>query len=705
MSESEIKYLFEPRSVAVIGVSHNPSKVGYKILENILVGGYRGKVFPINRQGGKILGLAVYKSILEIKETIDVGIISVPAGDVYQELEKWPEKKVKFLIIVASGFSEVGNIDEERRVIALTKKKGIRVLGPNVFGIYSSAASLNATFGAKVKAQPGNLAIISQSGALGIALMGKAQTEKIGLSTIVFEGNKADINGKDLLPYFISDQQTKAVFIYLEGVKNGGELMPILKQLSAKKPVVVLKAGVSEKGKIAANSHTGSLAGEARIFSAAVKQCGVIQAESLKQAINWSKFLIRAPLPKGENVLIITNGGGMGILATDLCEKYGLSLFNGEEKLKKTFSSIVPSFGSLKNPVDITGMAGAEDYRLALKAALEEPDIHSIICLGCETAVLDNSQLAKIFMDIFTKAGKPVSFAFVGGEEVRERLLSLREKGLPIFDEVKEAVTCLGSLYQRFRYLKRETAQSKHGEINSLVVGKIKKLIKGEELGKRVSVSADKAREIVKLIKVPIPKTLLAINEKQTIQFAEKICFPVVMKIVSPDIAHKTDSGGVILNLKDKGEVVKAYSLLKQNYKRNYPKVKIEGVEIGEMVNEGLEVIVGAKKDRDFGTVVMFGLGGIYTEVLKDIAFRVFPCSIREVEEMVEEIKSYPLLLGVRGEGKKDIKAVIETIIKLGQVVQNCEQITEIEINPLKVFSAGRGVKALDVRILLKKGF
>jgi len=705
---SDIKLLFEPRALALIGASHDAGKVGYKILENILKGGFKGKVFPVNPKGGKILGLKVFKSVLEIKSEVDLAIIAIPAKAVFEAVEQCAKKKIKFLVIISSGFSEAGNIEEENRIVDFAKKQGMRVLGPNIFGIYSAKVSLNATFGGKV-AKKGNVAIISQSGALGIALMGKTETEGMGLSSIVFEGNKSDLSEKDFLPYFAEDSKTKAIFIYLEGVEDGRELFSVLEKVTKKKPVIIIKAGVSERGAAAAISHTGSLAGEEKVFSAAMKQVGVLRAAGLQQAIHWAKFLSDAPLPEGQETVIITNGGGMGILATDICEKYGIKLSDDHEEIQRSFASLVPAFGSLKNPIDLTGQARAEDYRRALLTACQNPAFGSIICLGCETAVLDNVELRRVFTEIYQKAGKPVVFAFVGGREVQEKLISLKEKGVPIFEVIEEAVSCLAALYihQKNLKLKRGRCEAvtprrcKAAVLSKAVVSGIQKIGQKSQLVGRGTVSLSDSQKMARLLEIDLPKSLLVKTLPQALDFSRRVGFPLVAKIVSPQIIHKTDFGGVILDLKNKSELKNAFKFLLQKIKRDCPECVVEGVEISQMVEGGVEMVVGAKKDRDFGTVVMVGLGGIFVETLKDIVFRVYPLSFDEAREMVEELRSYPLLEGVRNGKRKEIEAVVETILKLGNIVESCPEISEIEINPLKVFEEGRGVKALDIRILM----
>jgi acyl-CoA synthetase (NDP forming) len=350
----DIKDLFEPKSLAVIGAARDENKIGYKILKNILTGGYRGKVYPVNPQGGEILGLQSYRTVEEVNGPVDVASIVIPAKFVFEAVQSCAKKGVKYLTIISSGFSEIGNNEEERRIVSYARDHGMRVLGPNIFGIYSAAASLNATFGSS-GIIPGQVAIVTQSGALGIAMIGKAAVENIGLAAIVSVGNKTDVDEADLLEYLVIDPNTKIVLMYIEGVRDGERLIRAVKKTTQKLPVVVIKSGRSERGAIAAASHTGSLAGSDEIFDAIMRQCGVLRAEGVEEAFNWCKFLANTPYPSGENTVIVTNGGGIGVMATDACEKFGVRLYDDMVALKEVFSTVTPEFGSTKNPVDLTG--------------------------------------------------------------------------------------------------------------------------------------------------------------------------------------------------------------------------------------------------------------------------------------------------------------------------------------------------------------
>lgn len=364
--------LFEPRSIAVIGASADRGKIGYRLVENILASGYRGEVYPINPRGGEVLGRRVYPTILDVEDEIDVACIAIPAASVFHAVTQCAQKGVKFVPIITSGFSEVGNLEEEKRIVAYARAHGMRVLGPNIFGVYSAKASLNTTFGPR-DIQPGHVAIITQSGALGIAMIGKTAVEEIGLSAIVSVGNKADIDEADLLDYLIADDDTHVILMYIEGIKTGDRLLEVLSGGTQHKPIVLIKAGRSERGAVAAASHTGALAGSDVIFEAVTRQCGMLRAESLRDAFAWCKFLVETPLPSGENTVIITNGGGVGVMATDACEKYGVNLYGDRPTLKDIFSDVTPAFGSTQNPIDLTGQATDAGYHAALTAGLVHP--------------------------------------------------------------------------------------------------------------------------------------------------------------------------------------------------------------------------------------------------------------------------------------------------------------------------------------------
>ncbi|MGA2954585.1 MAG: acetate--CoA ligase family protein [Thermodesulfobacteriota bacterium] len=702
-SNLNIKYLFEPENIAVIGAARDENKIGYKILKNILTGGYQGKIYPVNPQGGEILGLKAYRNIEEVNGPVDVASIVIPAKFVYEAVKSCARKKVKYLTIISSGFSEIGNNEEERRIVSYANEHHMRILGPNIFGIYSAAASLNATFGSS-GIIPGRVAIITQSGALGVAMIGKTTVENIGLSAIVSVGNKTDVDEADLLEYLVTDDHTKIVLMYIEGVRNGERLIQAVKMTTQKIPVVVIKSGRSERGAIAAASHTGSLAGSDEIFEAIMRQCGVLRAESVEEAFNWCKFLANTPFPSGENTVIVTNGGGIGVMATDACEKYRVKLYDDTAALKEAFSTVTPDFGSTKNPIDLTGQATSSHYNSALEKALKNREINSIIALYGETAVFDAKNLSSMIEENsrkFKEEKKPLVFSIFGGEKIENCLISLKRTDAAVYGDVYEAVSCLGSVYAYYHYLRERSDAIDQAEID---VQAISRVLEGALEEGRSFLLAHEGQAVMRAAGILIPQSIIARSLDEAVRGAEKIDYPVVMKVVSRDILHKSDAGGVALDIEDKNEVIDAYQAILRNSRAYKADAHIEGVEISEMVTKGMETIIGARRDRTFGPMIMFGLGGIYVEVMKDVAFRALPINRKEILSMVKEIRAYPLLLGVRGEEKKDLDAVVDAIIQVGTILQKCDRISDIEINPLMVYEHGMGVKAVDVRILLASG-
>lgn len=698
----EIQRLFEPQSIAVVGASKDPKKIGHTVVSNILSSGFRGKVYPVNPSGGELLGLKIYPDIEAINAPVDVVCTTIPAAFVFESVKSCADAGVKFNLIISSGFSEVGNTEEEQRIVDYANDRGMRVIGPNVFGLYSAEANMDATFGPG-NILPGSVAIITQSGALGLAMIGKTKVENIGISAIVSVGNKADIDEADLLGYLAAQERTKVILMYIEGITHGRRFLDTVKKVTAHKPVVVIKSGRSERGAVAAASHTGSLAGSDEITDAVLKQCGVLRAENITEAFNWAAFLSNTALPETDHAVIITNGGGIGVMATDACEKYCIDLYDDGRNLKKMFSPVTPSFGSTKNPIDITGGAAGKEYNSALQVALDSPDIGASIALYCETATFLAEELETVLEDNHRKyhrAGKPLVFAVVGGEDINNAVTTLGRKNVPVFGDVYEAVSCLGKLYEHKRYINNIPCGFENVDIDSETVETICRTAMEQE---RYFLLAHEAMKIMEIAGIAIPKNAIAANLDEAVKKAEEIGYPVVMKVVSKDIVHKSDAGGVALNLDNRDEVVDAYQAIIRNCREYNSSAAIQGIEVAEMLSREAETIIGARRDNTFGPIIMFGLGGIYVEVMKDVAFRALPVTRTQIMEMIKHTRSYPLLLGVRGEEQKDIESVINVIMKIGALISTCPSISDIEINPLIVYENTMGSKAVDVRILLSK--
>ncbi len=511
-------------------------------------------------------------------------------------------------------------------------------MGPNIFGHYSAKVSLNATFG-PTNIPKGNVAIITQSGALGVAMIGKAKVQNIGLSAIISVGNKSDIDEADLLEYLVEQKDTKAILMYIEGIQKGERLVHVLKKATKKKPIVVIKSGRSKRGAIAAASHTGSLAGADEIFDAIMKQCGVLRAESVQEALDWSNYLSRTQIPKGENTLIITNGGGVGVLATDACEKYRIKLYSDTQKLNDQFKGVTHGFGSTKNPIDLTGEATAKEYTKALSIALNDDNIKSVLSIYCETAGMDGEELIQSLTNSYQeykKKGKPIVFAIFGGNLSETVIDKLLDVNIPVYRDVYDAVGCLGAIYFQYRNTSELESATKNPPIN---IADLQNIIETALGDGREFLLADEGNQLLNIAGLAGPKSGIARNIEQAVKIAEDISYPVVMKVVSRDILHKSDVGGVLLNLDNKEEVLDAYQTIIHNCKEFKESAIIDGIEIVEQVKSGTEVIIGARRDKSFGPIIMFGLGGIYVEVMKDVSFRALPVNYRETRLMVEEIK------------------------------------------------------------------
>ncbi len=459
MIDEGVRALFNPRSIAVIGASRHPGKIGYTILKNIIDYGYKGKIYPVNPKADEIMGLKAYKSVLDIPGEVDMAIVVVPEKIVLNIAEEAGRKGVKVLVVITSGFSEVGNVEAEKKLVETARKYGMRILGPNIFGIAYTPVSLNATFGPK-ELRPGPIAFISQSGALGIALMGWTIMEKIGVSAIVSMGNMSDIDVVDVSEYLAEDPNTRVITIYLEGLKpgTGRRFVEEMKKITRKKPVIVIKAGRSRRGAAAAASHTGSLAGSDQVYNAAFKQAGIIRAYTTEEMFDWARVFASEPIPEGEETIIITNGGGVGVLATDAAEENGVKLLDPSPELRDAFRKTMPWFGSPKNPVDLTGQAVVENYVEALRIAYESSEIHNIVVLYCQTAILDARELAPAIVKIAEeyRHRKPLVVGMVGGIETYEAMKILKKNNIPAYPSPEKAVVSLAALLKYKRYLDKQ---------------------------------------------------------------------------------------------------------------------------------------------------------------------------------------------------------------------------------------------------------
>ncbi len=696
-----IERLLRPKAVAVIGASRDPKKVGYQVVRNLIEGGFpRERIFPVNPNANEILGLHCYPSILEVPVPVDLAVIVVPAPLVLQVLEECGKKGVKSVAIISSGFKEVGQVDAERRLVETARKYSFRILGPNIVGVCDTVSSMNASFcqGLPLK---GEIAFISQSGALGIALVGWTILKGVGLSDLVSLGNKADLNEVDFIEYFGNDPHTKVITAYLEGIESGRAFMEVASKVSLKKPLLVLKVGRSERALGAIKSHTGSLAGSDAVVDSALAQCGVIRAPTFIELFDWAVALAKAPQPKGENVVILTNGGGAGVMATDAAEAYGVKLVDIPGDLAERLRKYMPPFGSVYNPVDLTGMALKEQYKGALAELLKDDRVDAVVVLYCHTAVTNPREIADAIIEARaeTAAQKPITVSLIGGEECLKEMQRLTAEGVPAYESPEKALAAMGAIY-RYKRLKEKLAKPKKFlEVKADPIAReiIKKAL---EEGRKTLTPFEAAR-IAKAYGIPVLEKQLARSPEEAAKIADGIGYPVVLEIESPQVIHKTEVGGIILGLNNAEEVAEAYKRIVENVRSKVPGAEIKGVVVRKMAPKGFESIVGMHRDPFFGPVIAFGSGGILVEVIKDVAFRVAPLSLEDAREMIEETKAYRLLKGYRDQPECDIEAVIDTLVRVSQLATDIPEISDIDINPFFVYEKGKGGLAIDVKILL----
>lgn len=694
--------LMRPKTIAVIGASATPGKIGYTVMANLIEGKYNGKIYPINPTATEILGLKVYPTIADVPDSIDAAVVTVPAKLVLEVADECGKKGVKGLIVITSGFSEVGRRDLEDQLVAISRQYGMRVLGPNIVGNLSNSDQLNASF-APFLPLNGKATLVSQSGALLIALDAATYTRRVGFDRLVSIGNMSDVDFADLIEFLEDDPNTSCITLYIEGFKDGRRFIEAARKSS--KPIIALKAGVSAHGAAAAASHTGSLAGAAKVYGAAFQQGGVIQASDLDNLFDRTLALSLQPPMNGDNLLIITNGGGVGVLATDAAERYGLPLKFAPVDVQNELKKHMPEFGSAKNPVDLTGMAGNEWYHDSVKFAYAHSWVDGLVVLYCETAMTNPMEIAQAIHAALQEAGitgKPVTVSFVGGEKSEAAMSWLVEHGVPAYPAPDLAVNAMAALreFSRLKATLGET-EAAQGQADRAAALQIIAHARAEGRG---SLTEIEAKQIFACYGLPVTSTKLAKTEEEAVRLAKEIGFPVVMKIVSPDILHKSDAGGVKVNIKDENAVREAFRTIMANSLKYKADANIHGIAVQEMAPWGTEVILGSVNDPTFGPTMMFGLGGIFVEVLKDVTFRVAPVSSGQAMRMLGEIRGAPILAGVRGEAPRDTKAMSETVSRYsGMIIDLADEISESDANPVLVYEDGKGIKVVDARIILKK--
>ncbi len=694
---------FNPGSVAVIGASANPEKLGHAVVKNLLVGGYstRGKVYPINPTASEILGLRSYPSVLDVPDQIDLAVIVIPYPHVPDALRLCGQKGIPSTIVISAGFREAGKegLERELELVQICHQYNLRLIGPNCLGVIDSFTPLNASFAAGTPPS-GPMAFMSQSGALGTAVLDIALAGRLGLSKFVSLGNKADVSEIDLLQAWVGDEHSKVILIYSEGMPSGQEFIRVARQVTRQKPVVAIKSGVTQSGSRAVSSHTGSLAGSEQAYQAAFHQAGILRAESMESLFDMALALGYQPPLKGDRIAIITNAGGPGILATDALERSGLSLARFELETIHALEQYLPDAASAANPVDVLGDARADRYQFALEKVSRDPNVDGIMVLLTPQAMTEIDGTAQAICNLAGHSAIPILGCFMGEARIQSGIDILTAHGIPNYPYPERAANAFNAMAS-YRLIKsRPLPEYPRYEVDQSAVRKVLDQARAEN---RLSIGDAESRLILQAYGLRIPQSEIADSPDKAAQVAAQIGFPVVLKIASPDILHKTDIGGVKVGLQNSSDVRDAFELMVYRAQRYLPEARIWGCLVQEMAPPGgLEVLVGMNRDPQFGPLITFGLGGIYVEILRDVTFRIAPFSRDEAEEMLTQIRAHALLDGVRGQPPIDKPAIVDTLLRVSQLVQDFPEIIEMDINPLMVYRQGEGALALDMRLVLK---
>ncbi len=690
---------FNPRSVAVVGASRKPGKLGYEVLHNIVRHGYGGPVYPINPGADQILGLTCYPSILAVPGPVDLAVVTVPSQIVPAVLTECGLKGVRGAVIVSAGFREVGHDGRRREheIVEIARRSGMRLIGPNCLGVINTVCNLNASFAAGMPRQ-GTIAFMSQSGALCTAVLDLALAEDVGFSHFVSLGNKADVNEVAFIEAWQSDPHTRVIMAYLEGIEDGAAFMRVARQVSREKPILCIKAGTTAAGLRAVSLHTGALAGLERAYEAALQQSGVIRVQSVQDLFDYAIAFARQPLLRDDRIAIVTNAGGPGIMATDACERAGLQLASFAPETIESLRQALPMTTGVLNPVDLLGDAPAERYRLALEPVMRDPNVAGVVVILTPQLMTQVEETAQVVGELSQRSDKPILGCFMGRERVQPGIRLLNRYGVPNYPVPERAVAALTAMMNHRRWRERPPQALESLDLDR---DRLQRVFASARAEGRTALDDTEMGDILAACGIRTPRTFLAGDAEAAVRLAGEIGFPVAIKVASPDILHRTDVGAVRLNLATPDEVRDAFGLITYRAQRYMPEAEIRGCVVQEMVQGGKELIVGMIRDSHFGPLILLGLGGVYAEVCPDMAFRLAPFDRIEARQMIAEVPAYSLLRGVHGQRPSDLEALAEALLRLAQLALDFPEIVEFSINPLLVFDEGQGVMGIDMRLVL----
>lgn len=692
---------FSPKGVAVVGASLDPTKLGYGLCRNLVQSGYRGAIHFVNIKGGNLMGLPVYTHIREVPDPVDLAVLLIPAQVIPQVIKECAQRGIKALIIAAGGFRETGaqGAALEDKCLDIARRHGVRILGPNCIGLIDTHLPIDTTFLSPPGPTPGDVAFISHSGAICAAVIDWARGQGFGLSRLVSLGNQADVTETDLLAPVVEDPYTKVITMYLEGISNGRHFLEQAQQVTRIKPVVALKVGRYESGQRAVASHTGAMAGLESAYNAAFRRAGVIRAETTEELFDWARALAWCSLPKGNSVGILTNAGGPGASAADSLEAQGLKLAKLNTDTQTFLRDLLDPAASLNNPVDMLAAATPLQYANCLQILLSDPNVDSVMVILPPPPMHTAGGIAKAIIPVIYTAEKPVVVALMGERLIQEAVEHFRAARVPEYRFPERAAEALAVLTQRADYLisanfRKDGTYPVLKNLNSSLVESILSKYKSGGFVTQID-----AYGVIDAYGIPTMRPKLARTQRQAVELVREMGFPVVIKIVSQEITHKSDVGGVMLDLKNLEDVERGYMKIIENSLRARPEAEIIGVNVQPMIPSGQDVIIGAIQDPQFGALVMFGSGGTEVEGLEDVKFALAPLARREANQLLEETWAGNKLKGYRDLAPADREAVIDTLLRLAQLASDFPQIAEVEINPLRTLEQGKGAYAIDVRL------
>lgn len=692
---------FNPNSVAIIGASKTAGKIGNVIVKNMINCGYTGSIYPINPREQEIEGLTCYPSVDKLPEPAELAVLSLPASRSLDAVEQCGKSGVKYLVVIAAGFKETGKegLELERRLVETCRKYNMRMMGPNCVGLMDTHTPLNASFAAGFPLK-GEIAFISQSGAIVLSILDWSFQAGIGFSKFISLGNKADLTESHFIEEAGQDPNTKVILCYIEDVENGSHFLEAARTASRKKPVIILKSGTSQAGAQAASSHTGALAGSDLAYETAFRQCGVIRARSMAELFDLAVAFTSQPVPRGDRVAVVTNSGGPGIIAADTIEDKKLQMARFTRETVEQLRSYLPPESNIYNPVDVLGDAKADRFRFSLEKVMSDPGVDSTLVLVCPTAVTEPVETARAIVDAKSAyPEKPLLAAYMGGERLAEGAKKLKEARVPCFTFPEPAVTAISGL-TGYAHTRKVTDNEKDLNFECTDIKNVKSIFYDVKRDNRLVLLGNEAAEVVKAYGITAAPTALATSPEEAAESAGRLGYPVVLKIASPEILHKSDVGGVITGINSPDKVRTGFLEIMNNVGRYMPGAAVYGIEVQKMMPKGIELIVGMSRDIQFGPLIAFGLGGIYVNLLKDVSFRLANgLNRREIENMLAETKAYTLLRGYRGEKPADIEAIITIIARVARLVTDFPEITEMDINPVLAYN--QGACALDIKITI----